>query len=141
MMGKILCATRGGEASYRTQDAAIALAKEQGGRLVFVYVSDLHFLDKTAEPIVVDAENEVTKMGQFLLLMAKERAAEQGIEAETVLYEGNVREELMKAVTEQGATLVILGKPADTESVFKNASLEKFAAGITEETGVDTRIL
>jgi hypothetical protein len=35
-MGKTLCATRGGEASYRTQDAAIALAKERGDELVFL---------------------------------------------------------------------------------------------------------
>ncbi|MEA3339900.1 MAG: universal stress protein [Chloroflexota bacterium] len=44
-MGKILCATRGGEASYRTQDAAIELAKERGDTLLFLYVVDLHFLD------------------------------------------------------------------------------------------------
>ena len=31
-MGKLLCATRGGRASYRTQDAAIALANNRGGK-------------------------------------------------------------------------------------------------------------
>ncbi|HIQ01546.1 MAG TPA: hypothetical protein EYH30_05385, partial [Anaerolineales bacterium] len=46
-MGKILCATRGGEASYRTQDAAIALARERGDSLIFLYVVDTHFLDRT----------------------------------------------------------------------------------------------
>jgi len=70
-MGKILCATRGCEVSCRTQDEAIALAKERGDELVFLYVVDIQFLDKTAAPIVVDVENEVTKMGEFLLLMAR----------------------------------------------------------------------
>ena len=50
-MGKILCATRGGEASYRTQDAAVALAKEQGDELLFLFVVNLGFLDRTARAI------------------------------------------------------------------------------------------
>jgi hypothetical protein len=40
-MGKILCATRGGEASYRIQDAAIALAKERGDTLLFLYAESV----------------------------------------------------------------------------------------------------
>ena len=36
-MGKILCATRGGAESYRTQDAVIELAKDQGDSIIFLY--------------------------------------------------------------------------------------------------------
>ena len=140
-MGKILCATRGGEASYRTQDAAIALAKERGDTLLFLYVVDLHFLDKTGGSIVVDVGNEVAKMGRFLLLMAKERATEQGVAADTVCRKGGFREELKNAAREEGASLVVLGRPADAESVFKLADLEAFAAEIESETGVETRII
>jgi len=140
-MGKILCATRGGEASYRTQDAAIALAKERGDTLLFLYVVDLRFLDKTAAPIVVDVGNEVAKMGEFLLLMAKERAAEQGVEAETICREGEFREKLKDAAREEEASLVVLGRPADEESVFQLAGLEAFAAEIESETGVETRLV
>ncbi|MFQ6100321.1 MAG: universal stress protein [Anaerolineae bacterium] len=140
-MGKILCATRGGEASYRAQDAAIALAKERGDTLLFLYVVDLHFLDKTAGSGVVDVEQEVTKMGEFLLLMAKERAAEQDVAAETICRKGEVREELKNAAREEEASLVVLGRPADVESVFKLTDLEDFAAEIENETGVETRII
>jgi hypothetical protein len=42
-MGKILCTMRGGEASRRTQDAAIALAQERGDELAFLYVVDVAF--------------------------------------------------------------------------------------------------
>jgi len=140
-MGKILCATRGGEASYRTQDAAIALAKERGDTLLFLYVVDLHFLDKTAAPIVVNVDNEVTKMGEFLLLMARERAAEQGVAADAISRKGAVREELKKAALEEGASLIVLGRPAGAKSVFKLAGLEAFAAQIEAETGVETRIV
>jgi len=140
-MGKILCATRGGEASYRTQDAAIALAKERGDTLLFLYVVDLSFLDKTAAPIVVDVENEVTKMGEFLLLMAKERAAAQGVAAQSLCREGKVREELKKAAHEEGVSLVVLGRPTGAESVFELAGLKAFAAAIEAEAGVETRII
>ena len=141
MLGKILCATRGGEASYRTQDAAIALAKERGDTLLFLYVVDLHFLDKVAGAGVVDMEQGMTNMGEFLLLMAKERAVEQGVVAETTCHKGNFREELKNAACEEGASLVVLGRPADAESVFQLADLEAFAAGIESETGVETRII
>jgi nucleotide-binding universal stress UspA family protein len=140
-MGKILCATRGGEASYRTQDAAIALAKERGDTLLFLCVVDLHFLDKTTGAGVVDVESEMIGMGEFLLLMARERAAEQGVEAELVCREGEVREELKKAAREEGVSLVVLGRPAGAESVFELGNLETFAAEIEAETEVETRIL
>lgn len=140
-MGKILCATRGGEASYRTQDAAITLAKEQGHTLVFLYVVDLHFLDKTSAPLVVDVEGELGKMGKFLLLMAKERAEEQGVEAETICREGKVREVLKQVTHEADASLVVLGRPAGARSAFKLAGLEAFAAEIEAEVGVATRIV
>jgi nucleotide-binding universal stress UspA family protein len=140
-VGKILCATRGGEASYRTQDAAIALAEERGDTLLFLYVVDLHFLDKTAGSGVVDVEQEMTKMGQFLLLMAEERAAAQDVVAETTCRKGAFREELKNAAREEEASLVVLGRPADAESVFKLADLEAFAAEIEDETGVEARII
>ena len=139
-MGKILCATRGGEASYRTQDKAIALAKERGDTLLFLYVADLHFLDKTAASIVVDVGNEVTKMGEFLLLMAQERAREAGVEASLITREGDVREQIKAAAVEESVDLVVLGRPADESSRFKLEALRAFAAEIEEETGISAVI-
>ena len=140
-MGKILCATRGGEASYRTQDQAIALALERGDELLFLYVVDLHFLDKTAAPIVVDVENEVTKMGEFLLLMAQERAAQQGVVAGTICLKGQFREELIKIAHQKDVVLVVLGRPAGEESIFELTGLRTFAQEIEAETGTPARIL
>lgn len=140
-MGKILCATRGGEASYATQDKAIALAKERTDELLFLFVVDLHFLDKTAEPIVVDVENDMEQMGEFLLLVAKERAAQQGVVAETLYRTGELREELKGAARTKGVSMVVLGQPAGEVSVFEEAELEAFAREIERETGVEVRIL
>jgi nucleotide-binding universal stress UspA family protein len=141
VMGKILCATRGGEASRRAQEKAIALAKERGDELVFLYVVDIHFLDKTAAPIVVDVGNEVTKMGEFLLLMAQERATQEGVAATTIVRKGKVREELKRAAHEGGVTLVVLGRPVGDDSVFHLTSLQNYAADLEAETGVETRII
>jgi len=140
-MGLILCATRGGEASYRTQEAAISLAKERGDDLVFLFVADLQFLEKTSAPIVVDVENEVTQMGEFFLLMALERAAKRGVEARPLSYKGDIHDEIIKAVKDEGATLVVLGRPSGPESAFRMANLKAFAAEIEAETGAETQIV
>jgi nucleotide-binding universal stress UspA family protein len=140
-MGLILCAARGGEASYRTQQAAIALAKERQDELVFLYVIDLSFLNKTAAPIVVDIENELEQMGNFFLLMAKERAAEQGIDVRTLTRKGSVREEIIKTVQEEGATTVLLGRPGEKQSAFRMSDLEAFASEIEQKTNAKTIIV
>ncbi|HID64371.1 MAG TPA: universal stress protein [Anaerolineae bacterium] len=141
-MGTILYATRGGEGSYRTQDAAIALAKERGDELLFLYVVDIGFLNKTeraVRPDVVTAEME--KMGEFLLAMAQERAQKQGVEARYVLRHGDLRYELKAAARGEAVDLVVLGQPADAESAFVPVDLEAFAAEIEAEMGVETRII
>jgi nucleotide-binding universal stress UspA family protein len=139
-MGKILCATRGGQASYRTQDAAISLASERGDSLFFLYVADVQFLNKTAAPIVVDVENEVIKMGEFLLLMAQERAAEQGVEAQAIVREGELATELLAVACELDADLIVLGRPMD-KAVFDEAAIQSFADGLCAETGIQVHIV
>jgi nucleotide-binding universal stress UspA family protein len=140
-MGKILCATRGGEASYRTQDKAIELALQRGDELVFLYVVNIEFLNKTAAPIVVDVAAEIERMGEFLLAMAQERAREAGVEASLVTREGDVREQIKAAAVEEDVDLVVLGRPADETSRFKLEALRAFAAEIEEETGIPAVIL
>ncbi len=141
-MGKILCATRGGEASYRTQDAAIALAQERGDELLFLYVIDLKFLKKTARavrPDVVLAEME--KMGEFFLALAQERAHKQDVTASYVLCRGELREALKDSGRRTDVTLVVLGKPAGEESAFGLESLKALATEIEAETRTPVRII
>ena len=140
-MGLILCAARGGEASYRTQQAAIALAKERQDELIFLYIIDLSFLSKTAAPIVVDIENELEQMGNFFLLMAQERAAEFGVDARTLTRKGSVMEEIIKTVQGEGATTVVLGRSGDKQSAFRMSDLEAFAFEIEQKTNAKTIIV
>ncbi|MEJ2732093.1 MAG: universal stress protein [Anaerolineae bacterium] len=141
-MKKILCATRGGEASRRTQDKVIAMAKGKGATILFLYVVDVEFLRLTARgvrPDVVLAEME--HMGEFLLAMACERASAQGVEAEMCLRHGPVLEALESAAREEGADAIAFGRPAGPESSFSLADLEHLAARIEEDLGIKTYIL
>jgi nucleotide-binding universal stress UspA family protein len=141
-MKKILCATRGGEASRRTQDAVIAMAKEAGASILFLYIVDVEFLRLTARgvrPDVVVAEME--RMGEFLLAMACERAVAQGVEAEICLRHGPLIQALESAAREEGADAIAFGRPAGLDSSFSLTDLEQLAARIEEDTGIKTYIL
>jgi len=140
-MGMILCATRGGEASYPTQDAVIALTKEQGDELVFLYVADLRFLNQTAAPVVVDVESRLEKLGRFQLVMAQERAAAQGIKAQAIVRIGQLRAELIAVAEEIGATLIVMGGSLGPDAAFEDVALQAFAADLQTKTGVEVRIL
>lgn len=134
-MGKILCATRGGEASYQTQDEAITLARQRGDRLIFLYVIDTHFLDKTAAPIVVDVGQQVQHMGEFLLAIAQERAKSQGVLAQGICRSGRVRDEIKAMAREEQVDIVVLGQPTGEANTFAAEELVAFAAEIEAETG------
>ena len=140
-MGMILCATRGGEASYLTQDAVIALAKENGDELAFLFVADISFLDQTAAPKVVDVESSLEKLGHFQLVLVQERAAAQGILAQTIVRTGHLRAELISVAKEIGATLIVMGRSLELDAAFENATLQLFAADLQTETDVEVRIL
>ena len=143
-MGRILCPTRGGEGSYRTQDAVIAMAKERGDELVFLYVVDLDFLNKTERAVRPDVVAEEMKhLGEFLLSMAQERARNQGWDAEYVIREGDVRTEIKAAAVEQEATLVVIGQARedDPTCAFDPEMLFKFAEEIEAGTGIETRVV
>ncbi|MCL7454242.1 MAG: universal stress protein [Anaerolineae bacterium] len=142
MMKKILCATRGGEASIRTQDAVIAMAKKEGATIVFLYVVDVEFLRLTARGVRPDVvATELERMGEFLLAMAVERAAAQGVEADMIVRRGPLTQALEEVGQQLGADAVAFGRPAGVDSSFSLSDLEKLAARIEEDTGIETYIL
>ena len=140
-MGTILCATRGGEESYGTQDAAIALAKQRSDALVFLYVVDSSFLNQTAAPMVINVESRLEKLGRFQLKMAQERADAQEIAAQAIVRKGRLRAELVKVAHEISATLIVFGRPRKQTAIFEKDTLRKFTADLQAETGIEVRIL
>jgi nucleotide-binding universal stress UspA family protein len=141
-MKKILCATRGGEASHKTQDAVIAMAQEEDASILFLYVVDVEFLKLTARGVRPDVvTTEMEHMGEFLLAMACERAAAQGVEAEMCLRHGPLAEALESAASEEGVDAIAFGRPVGLDSSFSLTDLQRLADKITEDTGIKTYIL
>ena len=141
-MGVILCATRGGEASLESQDAAIALAKQAGDELIFIYVYDVEFLTHAnyalREDLVAD---ELNRMAEFLMTMAVDRAKAQGLSSRSVIREGEFRAELLSALQDEKARLLILGRPGEDDGRFALEHLSELARRLQEETGIPVRIL
>ena len=135
----IVCATRGGEASQVAQDLAIRLALQNGEELVFFYVADTAVLEHTSDTRPHEIARDLSRMGEFILTIAQERAQEAGVQKATwVCRLGTMREELKAYLLETGAEKLVLGRPVaqGVEQVFTQTGLDEFAAELEADTGV-----
>jgi nucleotide-binding universal stress UspA family protein len=137
----ILCLTRGGEASYPNQDGAIAIAKDLDEELLFLYISSVQFLDYSAAPKVVDIESELDEMGEFLLVMAQERARKAGVMADILVRRGNFSEVLKDVVQEYPIETVILGSSTGDTGVITEEYISEITEEISREYDVEFIIL
>lgn len=137
-MGLIVCATRSGHSSRLAQDKAIALAKERGEDLVFLYVVDPNVLAHTSYTRPREIAHDLYRMGEFILAMAQEYAANQGVCASGEIRFGEVRQEIKRFVEEKKASLLVLGRPGEDilRRLFSPSDIEDFAAEVEKETGV-----
>lgn len=136
-MATILCPTRGGEASYPTQDRAIRLARDRGAELIFLYVTDVRFLTKGSGAVVADLEEELDDMGQFLLTMAQERAEKEGVTAARAVRRGSFREALLAEIEESAVETVVLGTPSGEDRLTTEEYLQNLAENLRTEVGVE----
>ena len=133
----ILCPTRGGEESYPNQDRAIALAKERGVDLLFLYITNVEFLGLTAAPILIDIETEMDEMGEFMLTMAKERAEKANVNADILVQRGRFNKVLVDVIEEYPIDTVVLGISAGGTGVVTAEYIRKLADEIGGKTGVE----
>lgn len=137
-MTTILRPTRGGEVTFPNQDRAIALAKERGADLLLLYVSNVHFLDRVAGPVLVDIERELDELGEFLLAMAQERAEKAGVHTESVVCRGQFREALQQVLEEhEEVSAVVLGAAIEETSVTPPGYLADLIQWLLTEYGVE----
>jgi nucleotide-binding universal stress UspA family protein len=137
-MDTILCATRGGEESAQTQRRAIELAQEREAKIIFVFVVDLHFLEHYTAPYIPAMADEIKHMGEFLLLMAVERAEKAGVKADYIVRRGELKPTLIAAAKEYGASLIILGRPGSENVTTLEYLEQKLRPAIEAETGIST---
>ncbi len=146
-MRPIVCATRGGEASRRTQERAVALAREQEAPLIFLFVADTSSIKEKMKPskeLVDVLADELEQMGASLLRIAQARAREQGIEADMVVRRGAVRPVLESFLREVDASTLVIGAPehgAEHPPVFDPAGMDHFAAQIRAGLGVEVIVV
>jgi nucleotide-binding universal stress UspA family protein len=135
-MGAIVCATRGGQGSRAAQLKAISCAQETGDRLVFLYVVDLNILGEYDEFLSSAIHAEFHWVGQALLRIARQRAERADIDADIVVRDGAVKEEIERFLQECNASQLLLGAPRGTSTVFGDDAIEQFAQMIEDDTGV-----
>ena len=141
MKNRILCPTRGGKASYANQDRAIALAKERDSDLLFLYVSNVKFLGLTSLPFIVDIETELDEMGEFILIMAQERADKAGVHAEITVERGVFDKVLKIVIQEQQISTVVLGSSKEGTGITTEEYVQKLGETISQELGVEFIVL
>ena len=136
-MPGIVCAVRGGPASQPTIARAISLAQETGLSLYFVYVVNLDFLTHTTSTRVHTISEQMSQMGEFILLTAQDAAERQGVTAEGVVRHGNVGEEIINLCHDIAADYVVMGMPRfqQEDTVFTQEMLQRFVQRTEEQTG------
>jgi nucleotide-binding universal stress UspA family protein len=140
-MTAILFPTRGGEASYPNQDRAIALAKEREARLIFMYVADVRFMTLMARPSVVELEEDIEELGEFLLAMAQERAASQGVKADMVVRRGMFGDALMDVIEAESVDVVVLGVPTGSTGITTPSYRQSVIRDLIAEMGVEVIVV
>ena len=142
-MGPIVCATRGGEASRRSQERAIALARETGDPLIFLFVADTNFAQPSNASLADALIDELERLGRGLLHIARSRAEKQDISAEMVVRHGAIRQTIVEFLREVQASALVLGAPGTgtEKKTFSPGELPQFAQEINASTGVEVIVV
>jgi nucleotide-binding universal stress UspA family protein len=138
-----VCATRGGEAGRRTQEQAVALAKERGDELVFLCVFDPAFAGNLSADLSEAVVQEQQWLGRILMNVAQSRARKQGVDAYAVVRSGPVVESIEEFVLESCASMLVIGKPkVDSDlGTFKLDNVQSCADQMVDDTGIEVVVV
>ena len=140
-MTTILAPTRGGQRSYANQDRAAQIAKEQGARLIYLYINDVTFLNLVASPVLIDMEAEMEEMGQFLLTMAQDRAAKYGVAAKIVVRQGHFIEVMESVIDEFDIDMVVMGSSGEDDGHTTPGFMANTAHELADKFSVEVVLL
>lgn len=142
-MGPIVCATRGGEAGRRTQERAIALAKERGAELIFVSVFDPGFAGPLGDALSAAVAKEQQWLGRALMSVAQARARKKGVVADAVVRSGPIREGIEEFLCESNASTLVIGeaKIDSALSAFRPGTIQSCARHIEQNTSVEVIVV
>jgi len=141
-MTTILFPTRGGQSSFPNQDKVIDLAKELGAHLIFLYVSNVEFLNTVSSAAMVDVvEDELEHMGEFLLAMAQERAEKAGWKADAVVRSGSFTAALREVIATHEVDILALGSPGSGQATTTAKYLEALKERLIKEFNLEVILL
>jgi len=141
-MKTILYPTRGGQTSYLNQDAVIKLAREGKAKLIFLYVSDVQFLEKLGYVRYTRVvEEELEDLGEFLLTMACERAGNAGWKAEAVVRQGVFLEAVNEVIQEHQVDILVIGAPGSTHAVTTMDFLQNLIQEIKDTHQIEVLVI
>jgi nucleotide-binding universal stress UspA family protein len=138
-VGPIVCATHGGEASRRTRERAIQLAKESGAELIFLYVVDPSFAQDTDEAMQAAIADELNRLGRSLLGIARAQAEKEGVRTRAVVKLGPIQETIKDYLRQVNASRLVIGaaKPSERAPTFDAAKMEGFAGVVQNELNIE----
>jgi nucleotide-binding universal stress UspA family protein len=138
-MSGIVCAIRGGPKSKPTIARAIELAQQTDLGLHFLYIVNLDFLTYTESSRVKVIKEEMHEMGDFIILAAREKAEQKGVNALGAVRDGSVAEGIIEFSKEIEADYVVLGSPLGEheENVFTRERFESFVTMVEEQSGAE----
>ena len=105
--------------------------------MLFMYVSNIQLIGRSARPIVVDIEEELDELGDFLLSMAQERAEKSGVPAKVAVRRGNFSKVLREVIVENKITTVVLGSSRKETGIVTYEHLQELSRELSGELGVE----
>ncbi|MGD8405440.1 MAG: universal stress protein [Anaerolineales bacterium] len=140
-MSGIICAIRGGPHSQPTIRQAVATAKQHQIPIYFLYVVNLDFMEHTEHSRTQVIQRELREMGEFICLKAQIEAEREGVQANVVVREGNVTDEIVALCHDIQAEFVVLGQPQGkpTTNIFDQERLQEFSQ--TLETQTEAKVI
>ncbi len=141
---KIVCATRGGKASKRTEERAIEIAKATGSKLIFLHVvnTDLDFLKSSTGKIVIDTVlDDLRECGRLILSMAQDRAAKTGVGAKVEMVEGIISEQIEDFLKKRkDINLLVMGCTSEEGESTVGKAIE-LAEKLRNDLGIDVLLI
>ena len=142
-MRPIVCATRGGQASRRTQEQAIKLAKERDTKLIFLCVTDPSFEEPADDALAEALADELRRLGKSLIHIAQTRAREQGVDAEAVVQCGSVCQKIEDFLEEVNAEALVIGSPQEDVPIrpFGTDEMNDLISSLKEKEDIEVIVV
>ncbi len=113
MYENILIPVDGSEVSDNAARQGFELASRLGSKVTLFYAVDISILTAPGAESAMANVNvmraSLKEQADSLMASMKETAAASGIEPETLVAEGNVSDEIVRAANEKGADLIVMG--------------------------------